>query len=69
VGWFDKYFLGQASAKKDLEDKRKKGHAVTGKEMTSAHQGALKSMLKEESSRGENALDKEIKRRKVLGGY
>ena len=68
MGWFDKFFLGQATAKKDLEDKRKKGTAVTRSDMTSAHQGALHSMLKEEGSRNEDPLEKEAKRRKVLGG-
>lgn len=64
-------FKGSATAKAELENKRKAGKAVTGWDMGRAEQDALHSLLSESrspKSAAEMAEEKEERRRKVLGG-
>ena len=56
------------SAEKMIESKRQIGSAVTGKQMTTAHQAALKRLTKRPNGNGRSEADKEWQRRRGIYG-
>ena len=58
-----------AKARADLEKKRKIGMAITGPEMDSAHQQALKALVGEKQTMTPAGMaeEEEKKRQKILG--
>lgn len=66
AGFLDSMFPSNLKAKDDIENKRKAGKPIEGKEMDSNHQAALKALTKNDSP--SSALEDEEKRRaKILG--
>jgi hypothetical protein len=68
---FDWLFgAGQQQSKKDIQDANKAGKPFDASQMDSAHQEALHTLIKQDHPAGttqDQALDDEVKRRKILG--